>query len=944
MRANLAVCWLSLMVGAAFACAADGGIAPLRVPLQVFEAVHVDARGMDRTEGPVSVGVPLPDLLAVKESDGRPALALQGAEAWQFRTLAKWPSGNVRWAQVCFPADCKANADNRSFVVTVGNGASAQRPLGRQDADKITVDTGPLQVTLRRKGFNLFDQVTVDGTQIVAPGSPGALLVGRATKVKSRRTQEQIDAGLEGSFLASAEPNTALRIEQNGPARCVVHVKGSFRDARRRRYFGYFARCFFYRGKRSVKVSYTLTHDSADDLLTTAYEPFRSMVLKTQLAGDGPVTVRVGTDKAPLAVKPARDAAVTFRQYWPWRGFQMTGTTQWYLGLPPDTRRDPQLNGFVITEGERELRRGPAEASPDLAWLDCARAGGAGVTVGIRFAAGNFPKTLAADAAGRVTVGLFPGENTNWGLGRGSHNTHEVLYHFHAGELKDPAGVMFRFQYPLVARAPVAWYNRNVRRGEIYPLHHFVSRSEEQQQAAKHKWPQKHTRRCPRMLVWRGWYWGEGGFRNQHDFARIAFMNFLRENVRLDRAGEYYLWAEDRFGYNADWSVRHGRIGGFGGKITFEFEHRHWYGMPVFYFCTGDQRIGDAAFEYIEGIFDELKDHRSFFGWPRVFGWNMYSLGAGYDLTGDSKYLQAIRARIRQAASGKTGLRLDPLRGVYAFLKEDWRTARKNLTIKPALMFGYIQHDGMYNALWQLPWDDPDGERLAGWLEGMEWLMAREAYFYGKDKFGHDKAYTLYRYSVNQHPAGSSRNTWFMVGESFCSILLPQLRFGRPFRPGLLEKMVASSHHQVIVEYQFTFLDHPSCQASIHWMLHGKPGAEPPAAVNDLRAEALGEGKVRLTWTTPPATTRFRVRYADRPMVENLHYDPASGKFQFDPKQFANWWAAQNVQGEPAAQSGSVQRFIAEGVAPGTAVFAIRGWSADGVRSRISNQATVDVR
>ena len=733
-----------------------------------------------------------------------------------------------------------------------------------------------------------------------------------------------------------------MKIEENGPARCVVLVKGSHRDKGGVRMFGYFARLYFHRGRREVRVDHTLTHDSKEQQTAAPYPPFRSMGLITRIAANGGVTVRVVKDNGEVKAAPKEGSPVTFGQFWPKGGFIKTGTTQWYLGLSPKASKDPKLSGCVVTRGGKELWRGGADKSPDLAWLDCGDADGAGVTVGVRFAAGNFPKTLSADCDGNVTVGLYPSTGTRWGIGRGSHNTQQVLYVFHAKAAKAPSAAMFRFQYPLVGRATVPWYNRNVRHGEIYPLYHFVSRKEEARLAEKHKWPSKHQGRNVRFAVWRGWYWGQGGFSNQHDFARIAFVNFLRDE-RLDRAGQYYLWAEDRFGYNADWSVHHGDIrGGFGGKITFEFEHRHWYGMPLFYYATGDQRIGDAAVEYAYKMLDELKGSKAFFGWPRVFGWAMYSLGAGYDLTGDEKFRQVIRDRVGQVVAGKTRYKADPLRGAFRG-GTPWQDTKKNVKIKPPLMFGYIEHDGMWNARWQFGWDDAVAERLDGWIEGKQWLMARECYFTSKGRWGNMKTWTPYTYSLNRF-AGPPKPGFFMVGEAFYSVLLPTLVNGEEYSPGLLRKLVRSSYQQIVVEMGFTFLDRPGTQAALYYTIHPPADVKPPQAITDLTAEALGGGKVRLTWTTPAGVTRLRARHADRLVAPNLNYDRDKKTFERSPEKFANWWAAADLRGEPHGQPGTKQSFVASGIEPGRRVFAMRGWNAQHRRSSISNQATVDVK
>jgi hypothetical protein len=115
-----------------------------------------------------------------------------------------------------------------------------------------------------------------------------------------------------------------------------------------------------------------------------------------------------------------------------------------------------------------------------------------------------------------------------------------------------------------------------------------------------------------------------------------------------------------------------------------------------------------------------------------------------------------------------------------------------------------------------------------------------------------------------------------------------------------------------------------------------KPDAVPPVPITDLQARALGGGNVRLTWTTPRDAARLRIKYADKPMVRRLNLPEQADTH-------VNWWAAENVSGEPAPEPGKPQTMIVEGVAAGTKVFAIRTFDAAGNRSKTSNDAVVHV-
>jgi hypothetical protein len=109
-----------------------------------------------------------------------------------------------------------------------------------------------------------------------------------------------------------------------------------------------------------------------------------------------------------------------------------------------------------------------------------------------------------------------------------------------------------------------------------------------------------------------------------------------------------------------------------------------------------------------------------------------------------------------------------------------------------------------------------------------------------------------------------------------------------------------------------------------------------PAAITDLKAQALGAGKVKLSWTTPADAVRLRIKWAARPMVKRLNL-PAQ------KETHVNWWAANNVSNQPQPKAG-VQSMVVDGVKAGTQVFNIRSFDKASNRSGFSNQIKVEVK
>jgi hypothetical protein len=141
-------------------------------------------------------------------------------------------------------------------------------------------------------------------------------------------------------------------------------------------------------------------------------------------------------------------------------------------------------------------------------------------------------------------------------------------------------------------------------------------------------------------------------------------------------------------------------------------------------------------------------------------------------------------------------------------------------------------------------------------------------------------------------------------------------------------------------------------------VFHPKQDIQPPAAVTDLKAEALGDGKVRLTWTTPAGDpARYQVKWSTAKIFERIEGWPdrtlplPQDKAQWEARAAAfntkqvNFWAANNTPGTPHASTNSpVQTITVDKLPAGTVHIALKAWDAAGNMSEISNVIEVDVK
>jgi hypothetical protein len=927
-----------ILVSLALPCSAED----INIPLTIHEALREGIDGIDRIQEPVTVGIPFPKGMLF-EKNGIPQLALEGVKDYQFRTLARWPDGSVRWALVDFQTDVKAGGISDNNVHVIRGSGNSYGKLAESKGDVIIVNTGVMTVEIKKKGFNLFDSVTGDNKEIISKGaSKGIVVIG--------------EAGAE--YTASNDTKAKVSIEENGPVRAVIKAEGTH-TGNNKRMMDFTVRMHFYKGKSRVKVFYTLRNASKQQF---EHARILSLNLITGISMSGESEVVVAKHNGLIRERlSGKDDKLTYYQAVSDFPQEYAGNSFYYHApIPPDYTREKQRGfvqeGYWIKKGERELTKGKRNEYPDIAFLDISDTQGKGVTVGIRFAAGWWPKSLRANSTGNVEIGLWPQENeVGYWIRYGSHNTFEIMYDFHVKH-DDPAASIKKFQYPIVAKASVNWYNRNV--NGIYPLYNFVSFEDENNYIKNNGWEYLVGWRKPKVRIWRYHYWGWGGPFNQHDFARIGLINFLRETKDISKAGEYFLYADTRFSYNADWAVFHSDDYDFMqsektpqqnkekaelAKVVFEIEHMHWYGLPLYYYLTGDERIRESITDWSEVIKSWAKKPWVL-NWDRFLGWELYSLAAMYDFTGDPSFMKLADNIFERLLSA----RFNP-QNPWGDLFIDWDrgVVRKGgQEIKPGLMTGYIVFDGLFNYYLHMDEKNPLKERVGDLLDGLSNFIYMEPYVEGTKKThkGDHWAFWL-PYIYNLEDKDKSKHSYKLILQAFYVNLAPYLLNGDSKWLERMDKIIRSAAwDQSGVWGDFGYMDHPGLQSILYQRLHTRKDNIPPSPINDLSAKLNGKD-VTLSWTIPADAVRYQIKYSTKKLVESLAFDPDKRTYQYDLNEYANWWAGENVFGEPnPGVSGTKQSHIIKGLKPGRYYFAIRSWDAFNNRSRISNLAEIEIK
>jgi hypothetical protein len=931
----------------------------LNIPLEVYEALRLEGSGIDRTQEPLTVGIPLPEDSGITSIN---QLGLSGANVGQFRPLAYYKNGNIKWVLIDTQVNVPANGKNSSIALVGGRGNLGGSALASEDVNYININTGPAQFSIRKKGFNLFDKVIVGGQQIVNPGnSVGIRIVGMDDTV----------------YLASNDSNIKISVEENGAVKAVVKAEGTHYSSGRKRMMDFTIRMFFYKNKTKARVSYTLRNASKNQVEVAN---IKSLDLITKLNLGSNIAVKIPKHDNSIIqsslTSPSDNVLFyqgrsEFPQFSGCDGFShkspvpyygeyvsVNGVQQWNWSYAQD--------GYWIRKNGVDLATGTGSQYHDYSFLDFSNSEGKGATVGIRFSSAYWPKSLRAKGDNTLEIGLYPEENNqinlqNWSFYTkwlsdlafvkygywfrfGSHYTSDIMYDFHSVSTNS-ANEMKKFQYGLFGRAPVDAYNRSVQ--GIDPFYHFVSRSEEDRYASDNNWTNMTGYRQPgEVKIVKCYYWGTSALSNQHDVSRINLVNSWKEDKYSKLAGKYYLAAELWFKYNNDWAIRHSddydyeaelqngwpieptvnRDKVYNLKTVFEAEHFHWYGLPLYYYASGEEGIKDSINdwgEYIKSLGRKLN-----FNFMRAVGWNFYSLAAMYDFTGDKEFMTIADSNFKTLLSRTNlGLSLNWERGFVA-----GGTGSGAYAVKP-FMHSYIMYDGLLNYYKHLDDTNPLREKVKDLLDAMSDFTKNELIF-GNNSSSFIKIYLPYLYYTNDpsNYAGAMG-----VKEVHNSYTQPYL-----FNGGKewIELMKKSYRTTVLEGYGYT--DHPGFQKMAYVLTHQKVDSTPPNQIANFKV--LSENTCILNWDKPfdaSGISKYQIKYSKKQIVENLNFDKSTQTYQFSPDNYISWWAANNIADEPSYEEAS--QYKIKNLAPGKYYFAVRAWDKSYNRGAISDLLQIEI-
>ncbi|MEA3458019.1 MAG: hypothetical protein U9R21_05015, partial [Candidatus Thermoplasmatota archaeon] len=563
------------------------------IPIIVHEALIKNDPGTDRINEPVTIGIPLAENSGITSIN---QLGLQNVSAGQFMVLDRWQNGNIKWVLADFQTSLNAGETKENISLINGTGNFGGDNLSTEDNNYIYVNTNNAQFTIKKKNFNMFDKVVVDGVELVSQGNNGGLYI-----------QDENDV----AFSSINDPNSEVIVEENGPVRTVIKTMGSFTDNNSNELMWYTVRMHFYKDKSYVKTFVTMKNANPLEVKADVYSKnFNSMEVMVPVNLNGDNSFVFSTNKGDFqgSFTGNSDNAYLFQSYSDDHQTEGPRDDCHYINCMFDFVNP----GLVVNHTGTTLNELGNGDEWTNGWTTINDSTGKGMTMAMQWMSSYWPAGFDLYGDGKASIEFFSKYaqyNTTDPLifGYAKHETRTLMFDFHTSATDNELAIK-RLEAPLVARNSVAHYSDTK---TIYGQEKITSVDEENQWRALHDLsPISYYDSAKGVNVWR-LYWYSGV--KSTDYLYKDTTNFLRTGY-----GRFFLNTEQKTNFNADYGIVHTdgwtrnelesfdrywkyknpncfQIGVFDGL------HNHWLGMPIYYWLTGDKRIRDAIYDYEEG-------------------------------------------------------------------------------------------------------------------------------------------------------------------------------------------------------------------------------------------------------------------------------------------------------------------------------------------------------
>ncbi len=375
----------------------------------------------DRLSEPVSVSIPFAkgrlkdaEQLCILDNDTR--LASQN------RALAFWNDGSIKWLLVHFQPDLKGNASKTlKFEIS-----ELAKPLAKsvlklkETAEGIEVNTGVLSFLVPREGFLPLTNIS---------------LAGQA--VWQNEAFQGFNLNLAGQTLNTKTAPVELELEESGPLRAVILIKGKHQTESGQPYLDFTGRITAYAGKAYVEVEHQFLHKEDEAELN-----LEGITLEFLPEAKGASKHALGQGFYRTEIQESHD------------DLSMALTAETLLYQANEHFIDSFYGDFWVN------------------WQD----ENAGLCLSLYQAHQHFPKSLLVNTKG-ITAGIYPEDATPVKLLQGVAKTHRILLNFHTNDALSTLSTR-SLQFQLADRPALtrAWYEANNPWGETYFPEHLPNK------------------------------------------------------------------------------------------------------------------------------------------------------------------------------------------------------------------------------------------------------------------------------------------------------------------------------------------------------------------------------------------------------------------------------------------------------------------------------------
>ncbi|MBN1312602.1 MAG: hypothetical protein JXB30_14395 [Anaerolineae bacterium] len=361
-----------------------------------------------RVSEPVTVSIPFakgkltePEHLIIRDGDA--VLPIQR------HVLGTWDDGSVQWLLVHFQPDLPGNHDKTlhfAIDATEPDLMAGSVVSATETTAGIEVNTGPLSFLVPKEGFLPVRDVKLNGQSLW-----------------DKTSFHGFTLNYDGKTVSTGLGQVDLEIEEAGPLRVVISIRGRHYQANGEDYLDFRGRITAYAGKSYIEVEHQFIHAEEEAELS-----LEALSLAFTPGADGTPHLALGEGYYRTAIQASDEA------------LEMSLTAETLLYQSNEHFVDSFYGDF---------------------WVDW-RDDQAGLTLSIHQAHQNFPKKLRVDTDG-IACWFYPNDADPAPILQGMAKTHRLQLYFHEPDtsLEDCSTRSLQFQLPDRPALSRAWFREN---------------------------------------------------------------------------------------------------------------------------------------------------------------------------------------------------------------------------------------------------------------------------------------------------------------------------------------------------------------------------------------------------------------------------------------------------------------------------------------------------